>query len=80
MGVPITFLHKYCPEQFEIIWRGGDIEWAENQCNFYTPCSNEDAIKYRQMDKTWRIQNAYLLDNLGNPKVVYQRIFIRKKQ
>lgn len=27
MGVPITFLGKYCPEQFEIIWttdRGGD--------------------------------------------------------
>ena len=29
MGVPITFLDKYCPEQFEIIWttdRGGDGE------------------------------------------------------
>lgn len=27
MGVPITFLDKYCPDQFEIIWttdRGGD--------------------------------------------------------
>ncbi len=27
MGVPITFMDKYCPEQFEIIWttdRGGD--------------------------------------------------------
>ena len=27
MGVPISFLDKYCPEQFEIIWttdRGGD--------------------------------------------------------
>lgn len=27
MGVPVTFLDKYCPEQFEIIWttdRGGD--------------------------------------------------------
>lgn len=26
-GVPITFLDKYCPEQFEIVWtsdRGGD--------------------------------------------------------
>ena len=21
MGVPITFLDKYCPEQFEIIWQ-----------------------------------------------------------
>ena len=27
IGVPITFLDKYCPEQFEILWttdRGGD--------------------------------------------------------
>ena len=27
MGVPITFLDKYCPEQFSLIWttdRGGD--------------------------------------------------------
>ena len=34
MGVPITFLDKYCPTQFEIIWttdRGGDgmIEWMK---------------------------------------------------
>lgn len=33
MGVPITFLDKYNPEQFEIIWttdRGGDgrLDWC----------------------------------------------------
>ena len=37
MGVPISFLNKYSPEQFEIIWRGGDMEWAENECTFFTP-------------------------------------------
>lgn len=79
MGVPITFLHKYNPEQFEIIWRGGDIEWAENMCDFYTPPTPENAKKYKKQDKTWRIQNAYLLDKYGNAKSVYQRIFIRKK-
>ena len=80
MGVPITFLDKYCPEQFEIIWRGGDIEWAENECDFYTPPTTENAKRYKQQDKTWRIQNPYLVDLYGNVHTVYQRIFIRKKQ
>lgn len=29
MGVPITFLDKYCPEQFEIV---GSQRWAKSQC------------------------------------------------
>ena len=80
MGVPITFLDKYCPEQFEIVWRGGDIEWCEKECDFYTPPSKEKAEYYKKQDKTWRIQNPYILDDDGNARVVYQRIFIRKKQ
>jgi len=36
IGVPISFLDKYCPEQFRIIWttdRGGDgrLEWCKKQ-------------------------------------------------
>lgn len=77
MGVPITFMDKYCPEQFEIIWRGGDIEWAE-KCPFYTPPSEERAKEYKACDKTWRVQNPYFLDENGNAVVVYQRIFIQK--
>lgn len=80
MGVPITFLDKYCPEQFEIVWRGGDIEWCEKECEFYTPPSNELAEMYKKQDKTWRIQNPYLINEEGKAQVVYQRIFIRKKQ
>ena len=80
MGVPISFLDKYCPDQFEIIWRGGDIEWAEQECSFYTPPSTENANKYKLKDRTWRIQNPYLVDKEGNAHTVYQRIFIRKKQ
>ena len=41
MGVPVSFLDKYSPEQFEIVWRGGDIEWAENECTFFTPPAKE---------------------------------------
>lgn len=80
MGVPITFLDKYCPEQFEIIWRGGDIEWCEKECEFYTPPSNELAEIYKSQDRTWRIQNPYIINEDGKAQVVYQRIFIRKKQ
>ena len=80
MGVPISFMDKYCPEQFDIVWRGGDIEWSENECDFYTPPSKDRAEMYKKQDKTWRIQNPYVLDERGNAVVVYQRILIRKKQ
>ncbi|MBR3647527.1 MAG: adenine-specific methyltransferase EcoRI family protein [Paludibacteraceae bacterium] len=80
MGVPVTFLDKYNPNQFEIIWRGGDIEWAENECTFYTPPTNTQASLFKSQDKTWRIQNPYLVDKHGNAHVVYQRIFIRRKK
>jgi hypothetical protein len=77
--VPISFLDKYCPEQFEIIWRGGDIEWAEQHCTFYNPPSPEQALIYKRQDRTWRIQNPYILKN-GEVNTVYQRIFIRHKK
>ena len=78
MGVPISFMDKYCPEQFEIIWRSGDIEWCEKECEFFTPPSKEKADYYKKQDRTWRIQNPYVLDEQGNANTVYQRIFIRK--
>lgn len=77
MGVPITFMDKYCPEQFAILGRRGDLEWAENECTFYTPPSLEMQAKYKAMDKTWRVQNTYILDEDGVPKITYGRIFIR---
>lgn len=42
MGVPITFLDKYCPEQFELIWttdRGGD--------------GMIEDLKVKDFDKSW---------------------------
>ena len=79
MGIPVTFIDKYNPDQFEIIGRGGDIEWAENECTFYTPPSKEKVERYKKADRTWRIQNPYLVDEQGNARVVYTRIFIRNK-
>lgn len=80
MGVPLTFLDKYCPEQFEIIGRTGDIDWAENECTFFTPPSTKDAEQYKKQDRTWRVQNPYFLENDGIPRTCYFRILIRKKQ
>lgn len=80
MGVPITFMDKYCPDQFEILGRRGDLEWAENDCTFYTPPSIEMQKKYKKMNRTWRVQNTYLLDKNGVPQITYGRIFIRYTQ
>ena len=77
MGVPITFMDKYCPEQFAILGRRGDLEWAENECTFYTPPSLKIQAKYKAMNKTWRVQNTYILNENGVPKITYGRIFIR---
>ena len=80
MGVPMTFLDKYNPEQFELIWRSHDIEWAENKCTFFCPPSTEKLNKYKKADRTWRVQIPYITDANDNAKMTYQRIFIRKKQ
>lgn len=77
MGVPITFMDKYCPEQFVILGRRGDLEWAENECTFYTPPPVEVQAKYKAMNRTWRVQNTYILDMNGIPRITYGRIFIQ---
>ena len=79
MGVPITFIDKYNETQFEIVGRSGVIEWAINECNFFTPPSLDLQGIYKSMDKTWRVQNAYILIN-GKPETKYSRIFIRRKK
>ena len=79
MGVPMTFLDKYNPEQFEIIWRSHDIEWAENICTFFQPPTREKREKYKKEDKTWRVQIPYIVDDEGHAKMTYQRLFIRNK-
>ena len=80
MGVPLTFLDKYNPDQFEIIWRSHDIEWAENECAFFRPPTIEKRNKYKKADRTWRVQIPYITDTSDNAKMTYQRIFIRRRQ
>ena len=80
MGVPISFLDKYCPDQFEIIWRSHDLDWAENKCGFYKHTEKHIADRIKSVDKTWRAQIPYFLDSDGVHHNVYQRVFIRKIQ
>ena len=79
MGVPITFLDKYNPGQFDIIGRTGNIEWATTECNFFTPPSEEMQNKYKKQNKTWRVQNGYYVTEDGVAHTVYDRLFIRNK-
>ena len=72
MGVPITFLDKYCPEQFEIIGHPhGDYGLELG----LTPFPRE----LKKLNKGLRDGDLYYLKE-GKPELPYRRILIRKKQ
>lgn len=77
MGVPITFLSKYNPEQFEIVGRDGDLDLAITY-EFFTPPSEENYKKYRQANNTWRVQNVYIVQE-GKASTIYKRLFIKNR-
>ena len=77
MGVPITFLDNYNPEQFEIVGRDGDLDLSVTY-DFFTPPPEDLRKKYRQANVTWRVQNAYFVIG-GEAKTSYKRLFIRHK-
>lgn len=79
MGVPITFLDKYCPKQFEIVgcphanvlpdgWKGMSQEFVD----LYYKQGNKGA--YREGN---RLES--FIDNNGKAKVPYARVLIRKR-
>ncbi|MDD6149564.1 MAG: adenine-specific methyltransferase EcoRI family protein [Bacteroides sp.] len=69
MGVPITFLDKYCPDQFEII--DTTERWSAARIKKYDVSEFENA---NDLNATWVI-----LEN-GVVNKGYKRILIRKKQ
>lgn len=71
MGVPITFLDKYCPEQFEIIdiAKRGPGKW-ENRSKIYDA---NDYSNYNDLNAT-----PVIIEN-GIPRNTYPRILIRRK-
>lgn len=78
MGVPVTFLDKYNPEQFEIVGRDGDLDLSVGY-SFFTPPDEAHRQKYRQANITWRVQNAYFVID-GNAKTSYKRLFVRLRK
>lgn len=78
MGVPITFLDKYNPDQFELIGLGISNSGLECGVAPYT----EEHKKYRkEIQKKGAVDgDLYMLDENGHPLVPYSRILIRRKK
>ncbi|MBO7052032.1 MAG: adenine-specific methyltransferase EcoRI family protein [Prevotella sp.] len=73
MGVPLTFLDKYCPEQFEII---GQTQGDSGKELGLKPYPRE----LKKLNKSLRDGQLYYIDENGIPQKPYARILIRKKQ
>ena len=70
MGVPITFMDKYCPEQFEIVGIG--IDYGEE---FFIPTKkyeNPVMIKSGKESNGSNINKELVYKAKGNEKVVYR--------
>lgn len=72
MGVPISFLDKYCPEQFVII---GQTQGDSGKELGLKPFDRE----LKKLNPSLRDGQLYYIEN-GIPQKPYARILIRKKQ
>ena len=73
MGVPRSFLDKFCPDQFEII---GNAEGDAGKELGFKPYPRE----LRKLNKSLRDGQSYYYDEDGYPQKPFGRIIIRKKQ
>ena len=77
MGVPITFLNKYCPEQFEILGMCENLDLYGLKTRIYstTECQN----RYFEL---FGKKGTYDLNASGvvNGNKVYQRILIKRRE
>ena len=46
MGVPITFMDKYCPEQFEIVWQASGNAYANAPHEIMEELQFDPTVKY----------------------------------
>lgn len=72
MGVPITFLDKYCPEQFEIIGSFNNSDLSTKQSEHYVLSKNTPTL-INGKECEWN-------GPVVNKQPLYKRIVIRKKQ
>ena len=72
MGVPISFMDKYCPEQFEIVGSFNNSDINEKAKEHYVLSTNTKTI----IDGVEKLWNGPVV----NMSPLYKRIVIRKKQ
>lgn len=80
MGVPISFLDKYCPEQFEIVGNGDNVEWLKSVGA--KPIGEENIKKLRSQGNKAHVtanMNSLCLTINGRIELPFKRIIIRKK-
>ena len=80
MGVPITFLDKYCPEQFEIVGMCENEDLYKFKTKVYTTqeCKNAYLDKF-QKSGTYDLNASGVVIRNGLLEKVYQRILIKHK-
>ena len=81
MGVPISFMNKYCPEQFEILGMCENEDLYKLKTKVYTSVECKQAY-YAKFGKagTYDLNASGVLSVNDRMEKVYQRILIRKKQ
>lgn len=81
MGVPITFLDKYNPDQFEILGIDKDPRWIEEAGVSPIGQDNIDNLRAQgnKSHVTANMRPLYIKVN-GKVKLMYARIIIRRKQ
>ena len=81
MGVPITFLDKYCPEQFEIVGMCENEDLYHLKTKIYTTAECKQAyINKFGKAGTYDLNASGVLTRNGIQEKVYQRILIRHKK
>ena len=70
MGVPITFIDKYCPEQFEIVWQASGNAYANAPKEIMEELKFDPTVKY----------GGGLGAPVVNGSATYARIMIRPKK
>ena len=79
MGVPITFLDKYNPEQFKIIGIGNGGELGV-ECGVSANLTPEQCTALFHEDKSFRKGKLCYRDKKGKLKGCFARILIQKKK
>ena len=79
MGVPISFMHRYCPSQFKILGMPENLDLYGLKTRWYTREECQDAYlkKFGKEGNTDLNAKGVLIRN-GRREIVYERILIQR--